>query len=174
MDSFKVDEILETMVVLVDTREQNTARARERYSRFGCPYRRAHLSYGDYCYNFSCNDIWEYNEEDVVVPEVVIERKMNLDELAMCFGKERKRFTAEFERIKAAGAKSYLLVENATWENLLNGKYKSKLNPKSFKASLSAWMARYNCTPIFCKSETSGEMIREILYRELKERLSNE
>lgn len=174
MESFDVDEILNTMVILVDSREQDTARARERYSRFGAPYRRAHLSYGDYCCNYRRDGAWRYDEEETVHPDVVIERKMNLDELAMCFSRERKRFTAEFERIKAAGAKPYLLIENATWENLLAGKYKSKFNPKAFKASLSAWMARYNCTVITCKSETSGELIKEILYRELKERLQNE
>ena len=64
-----------------------------------------------------------------------------------------------------------MLVENATWENLINGKYDTRFNPKAFLASLTAYMARYNIKPVFCKAETSGKLIKEILYRELKERL---
>ena len=105
--------------------------------------------------------------------QVCIERKMNLDELAGCFTRERKRFEAEFKRAQENGAKIYLLVENATWENLLNGKYRSKFNAKAFEASIIAWTIRYNMQIIFCKDETSGELIKEILYRELKERLEN-
>lgn len=97
---------------------------------------------------------------------------MSLDELALCFGKERARFQREFERSSAAGARVYLLVENATWENLLNGKYRSKLNPDSYFASLLAWSVRYNLVPIFCKAETSGKIIAGILRYELRERLS--
>ena len=45
------------------------------------------------------------------------------------------------------------------------------INPEAFKASLTAWMARYNAKVIFCRQETSGTLIKEILFRELKERL---
>jgi hypothetical protein len=32
-------------------------------------------------------------------------------------------------------------------------------------------MVRYDITPIFCKEGTSGTMIKELLYRDTKERL---
>ena len=99
---------------------------------------------------------------------------MNIDELAMCLGTERKRFEREFERSKSDGCKVYLLVEDATWEKIFNHKYRSKMSPLSIIASLFAWIPRYNMIPIFCKSETTGKIIKEILYRELKEYLENE
>lgn len=37
--------------------------------------------------------------------------------------------------------------------------------------SVIAFMVRYNLNIIFCKEETSGDLIKEILYRDLKERL---
>lgn len=46
--------------------------------------------------------------------KVVIERKMDLTELATCYTSQRERFTKEFERAKERGAKIYLLVEDAT------------------------------------------------------------
>lgn len=174
MQKLEIESCLKSMSVLVDSREQPSERAERRYKDFGCEYRRQKLEYGDYTYNFllpNGNELYKADEK--VFGGVVIERKMNLDELANCFTHDRKRFEAEFERIKANNSKCYLLVENATWELLLSGGYRSQFSPKSFKASITAYMARYDMSVIMCKSETSGEMIYEILYRELKERLTN-
>ena len=172
MDIFEQDAMLQSMQILVDTREQNTERARKRYSTFGVPYSRATLSYGDYCYNAQLpNGDWLFKEGEIVAAPIAIERKMNLDELAMCFTRERDRFEREFQRAKANNARIFLLIENATWENLLNGKYRSKYNQNAFLASLAAWIIRYDLQLIFCKEETSGRLIKEFLYRDLKERI---
>ena len=158
---------LKTMTILIDTREQPTKKAERRYKDFSVPYRRQKLDYGDYSASFVMPDGAE------AYINAAIERKMGLEELSSCFTHERKRFQAEFERAKAAGATMYLLIEDATWENLINGKYKTKFASKAFFASITAWMVRYDIKLIFCKSESSGKIIKEILYRELKERLEN-
>ena len=98
---------------------------------------------------------------------------MSLDELAACFGRERERFVREFDRAKSIGMRLYMLVENATYENLYAHKYRSQLSPAAYSASLFAWMARYDCQIIFCKAESSGKIIHDVLYRELKERLES-
>ena len=172
MTVFEQKKALESMVILVDTREKQTSRARERYARFGCPHRRATLSYGDYGYNCQLPDgRWLYDEEKTISCGAVVERKMDLDELANCMGRERDRFEREFLRATDAGARIFLLVENANWEKLIAGKYRSRMNPKALLASAAAWAIRYNLNLIFCREETSGILIREILYRDLKERL---
>lgn len=171
MDKLEIESCLLSLKVLVDTREQPSERARRRYEDFGCAYERRTLAFGDYTYNFETSKGWHHPAEGTVTPEVTIERKMNLDELAACFTHDRKRFKAEMQRAKEAGAKIYLLVENANWENLINGGYRSRFSPKAYLATMTAWMARYNMQVIFCKSETSGKLIKEILYRELKEKL---
>lgn len=174
MNPFDIEAVLDTMSILVDNREQPTDRARKRYNAFSVPYKRVTLDYGDYAANCILpSGKALYDENRRIRADVVIERKMNLDELAGCFTHGRERFRREFERAKAAGAKTYLLVENATWENLLNGKYRSKFNPKAFGASITAYMARYDMKVIMCKEETSGRIINEILYRELKELLTD-
>lgn len=172
MTVFDVKKSLESMCILVDTREQDTERAKNRYARFGIPYDRCKLDFGDYTYNFiTPQGGWIYNTENNVSPCISVERKMNLDELCQCFTHDRKRFEREFERAIDAGAKTYLIVENTNWENLFNGKYRSRLNPNALSASLIAWQIRYNIHVYFCKEETTGRLIKEILYRELKERL---
>lgn len=172
MDNFQIQDVLESMVVLVDTRERPTDHSQKRYEQFGVPYRRQKLNYGDYSYSFTCNGLERYhpNESDIK-PLCVIERKADLVELSQCFCQSRKRFEAEFERAKSCGASIYLLVEDASWEKILHGKYDTKYNSAAFTASMVAWMIRYDIKPIFCQSEISGKLIKEILYRDLKERL---
>lgn len=172
MDVFEQKQVLKSMEILVDTREQYTDRARKRYESFGVPHTRATLSYGDYTYNATLPDGRTiYDVSNTISPLCVVERKMNLDELAECLGRSRERFKREFERAYEHGCRIYLLCENANWENLINGKYRSKFNASAFFASLLAWMVRYNANVTFCKEETSGRIIKEILYRDLKERL---
>ena len=177
MDPLMLESCLESMTVLVDKREQMTAKAKKRYDAFRTPYSRATLDYGDYTYNFKLpNGKWLYGADtpsERISPSISVERKMSLDELAQCFTRERKRFVAEFERAKEHGARIYLLLENSTMENLVNGKYKSRFNSVAFLASVTAFMARYDMRLVMCKAETSGRLIKEILYRELKERLQN-
>lgn len=170
MEIFEQEQILKTFEILVDTREQPTKRSRERYEAFGCQYRRNALNYGDYTYsaNFGGKPLFK---EGTVSGFCVVERKMNLDELASCFGSGRARFQREFERAVEHKAKIYLLIEDASWEKLLGGKYESRFNPAALTASLIAWSVRYNITPIMCDRKSSGKLIKEILYRDFKERL---
>ena len=172
MTIFEQREVLKTFEILVDTREQDSPRARKRYGSFGAPYRKATLSYGDYAYNAILPGRgYLYDISGTVNPLCAVERKMSLDELAGCYTHGRQRFQREFERALQHQCRMYLICENANWENLLNGKYRSKFNANAFTASNVAWMVRYNTNVIFCKEETSGRLIKEILFRDLKERL---
>ena len=176
MDILEIRDCLESMVVLVDSREHLSRRAEKRYEAFGVPYERRTLDYGDYAYDFtlpSGKRFYGGENGARVYPDVVVERKMSLDEAASCFATQRERFKREFERARANGARVYLLIENATPEGIINGRYRSRLHPNAFLASLMAWLARYDMRLIMCKSDTSGRMIKEILYRELKERLED-
>lgn len=168
MHPLEVEDILKTMVLAVDTREQPTERLEQRLKVADLPSRRMKLSVGDYSCLYTCD-----GEEHDFSAHVAIERKMNLDELAMCFGSERPRFEREFERAYAAGTRIYLIVENGSWEHLYNHKYRSKLPPKALLASINAFRARYGMQIDFCKAETTGKLIRDILHYELREWLLN-
>ena len=167
MQANDIKTALQTFTVLIDTREQPTARFETRIASMGVPAVRHKLDFGDYSAKVTLPNGEEYSLENAVC----VERKMDLNELCSCFCQERKRFTREFERAKAAGAKIYLLVENASWEKIYWHYYTSRMTPKALAASLEAWMARYNCALLFCQPETSGQLIKEILFKEMKERL---
>ena len=170
MDLFEAKYALDHLTVLVDTREQDTPAFRRRLRDMGLPWERKKLEFGDYSVKYSLRD----GSEADLSGSVCVERKMSLDELCACYCRERKRFVREFERARAAGAKVYLLIENGSWEKAYAGSYRSRMSPEAFTASLTAWLARYDCQLLFTVPALSGRLIADVLYREAKERLERE
>ena len=170
MHPVEIEQTLDSMTILVDTRERPTDYSEKRYAQFGRPYRREKLNVGDYSAEFTT----PAGEIISLKDSVAVERKNSIDELCMCFTSQRGRFGREFQRAAKGGIKLYLLVENATFESIYNGKYRSRMTPNALLASILAWLARYDCQIIFCKAETSGKIIHDILYYEMRERLNGQ
>lgn len=162
MNPFEVKAALKSMIILWDTREQQTPRARKRMEQVQVPIERVALSFGDYSAKCDALDLRD---------SVAIERKMDLTELAHCYCQDRKRFTREFERAKELGAKLYLLIENGSLDDAYSGHYRARVHPASLTASMLAWLARYDCQILFCSANNTGKVVHDVLYRELKERL---
>ena len=167
MHPVEIEQALNTLTILVDTREQPTQSYYRRLKAIGVPFERKKLNFGDYSAKCTLSNGEEYTLEN----KVSVERKMSFDEICNCYCQGRKRFTREFERAREANAKVYLLVENASWEDAFRGQYRSRMTPQALVASITAWLARYNCQIIFCKPQTTGKLVKELLYREMKERL---
>ena len=171
MHPLDVMDALDGMILLIDTREQDTALFRSRLRAFP-RHEREKLDFGDYSAKFPLPEK-EGGGFFTLSGRVSVERKMSIDELCQCFTHDRDRFEREFERAKAAGGRVYLLIEGANFEAIYAGKYRSKMRETALIASLLAFLARYDCRLIFCKPETTGRLIKDILYREGKERLEH-
>lgn len=171
MNPLEIENILKSFRVIVDTREQDTPKARHRYKTFGVPYERGTLRYGDYSANITLEDGPLYSVDVPIFSKCVIERKMSLDELAICLTSGRARFEREFQRAQENEARVFMVVENGSFEKIQRHEYKSRFHPNAFLASVTAWMVRYNINLTFCQSMTSGRIIKELLYRDMKERL---
>ena len=170
MNNFDLEKTLSSMTIICDSREHVTAEAKKRWESFGVPYRIQALKSGDYTSEFILPNGEIFSLEN----HALIERKLGLSEICGNFCQNRARFIREFERIKEAGAKAYIIVEGGTsWESIYNHRYHSKMAPQALVASLTAWMARYNAHIIFCRAETCPKLCREILYREAKEIFTN-
>lgn len=167
MELCEIDMALDGQTMLIDTREHDNAHLRWRINQMERPYERKALSFGDYSCKFPLTNGEWYSLEN----ECCIERKQNLDEICGNFCQNRKRFEREFERASEAGARVYLLIENADWTKIFAHDYRSQMQPAALKASLLAWLARYDCKLITCKPNESGILIRDILLREGKERM---
>ncbi len=165
-----IEQALASMTLLVDTREHPGKKLDRRIEASGLSFRREKLNFGDYS-----AEIIVDGEAVNLSEKIAIERKMDANELALCFGQERVRFEKEFARALEAGAKIYLLVEDENFEKIYAGRYgsgsrfRSKFPPKALIGSMLSWGARYGVHIMFCKEETTGKLIRDILYYETRE-----
>lgn len=157
-------EAIASMVVVCDTREQETPALKRRLTALKADFRREALKEGDYTCEYQ-----KTASKGLLRLPVVVERKMNLAELALCFTSERGRFEREMERIKEKGLRAYLLIENASWEDIYDGNYRSQMSPESLVGSLLAWSIRYGLHIIFCRSATTGKLIGDIFRHEVAE-----
>ena len=158
----EIDSELKTLTLICDTRERETAALKRRLEAIGLPVIREKLDFADY----SCRTE-HFDFSDCFG----IERKMSLDEIAQNLTRSRERFAREFERAQKADARIYILVENGSYEKVYRRDYRTKEHPNALIASLFTWQARYNAKLIFCRSETTPYIIREILVREARHRL---
>ena len=163
----RLDSTLKTLKLIVDSREHKTESLTERLEAARLPFVRRKLDFGDYSAEVTLDNGSVCSLEN----RAVVERKMSIDELAMCYGAQRERFEAEFIRAKEAGAFTYLLIEGGSFEKILRGEYTSLYNPKALLASVDAWIARYRCQIVFCEPETTGLLLRDFMYREAREML---
>lgn len=162
-----VKSSLETFTILVDSREHQNLAYHDRVQRFGCPIIKAKLDFGDYSAQCTLPSGVTFTLAD----KAVIERKQSLAEICGNFTTNRDRFAREFERAKSKNAKVYLLLEQSSWEKAYSGQYRSQMRPTALVASLTTWMARYNAHILMCSAATSGQLIYDTLYREMKEAL---
>lgn len=155
-------ELKEHLTIICDTREQVNGHILDWFRKQKIQFVERGLSTGDY------SVMWrDKSFED----EVLVERKANLDEIAGNFTTGRERFEREFTRAKANGTKVFLIVENASWSDIMLGNYRSKLNPKSFLSSFLSWQAEFNITILFCKPSETPRIIHGILYYWVRNRL---
>lgn len=122
-------------------------------------------------------DYMDYNH-----PDIVIDRKQNIAELARNCTVEHERFKREMERAQNAGATLYILVEQSTYidrgehitvkniEDLLrwSGKHTIVTGEKVYRV-LRSWMAKYPIEVRFCQKQHTGYHILKILYGDKKE-----
>lgn len=101
--------------------------------------------------------------------EIAIERKASLDELAGNLTQHRTRFE---EEMATYDGKKYLLIENASYQDIVNSNYRSEYNAKSFLATLHAFNHRYNLEIVFMPDASkSGLWIYSTFAYWLRERL---
>ena len=159
MHPIDIQNCLSNMVIIYDTREQETAALHKRLKSMQCPHKRQKLDSGDY----SCECTLPNGTIYSLADKVVIERKMSADEICSNFTRGRQRFVREFDRLKSTGGKPYLLIENTSWEDIFAGNYRSQLNPMALVASLKAWEARYGTHILFCTPRLTGQLIYKTL-----------
>lgn len=167
MTGAELEAAMESMRILVDTREKKNAHIITSLEGRKCPHTACKLDYGDYACECRLGDSGAVRMDAVAV----IERKANLDELAGNITKGRARFEREFQRARAAGAKVFLMVEAGSYDAIQSHRYRSQLPPNAYLNTLFSWQQKYNITISFVSKKFAGDYIYGTLFMALKNHL---
>ena len=126
---------------------------------------------------YSSTKLWFGDYMDYSKPNIVIDRKQNIAELAKNVTADRSRFVAELERAKSVGAKLVILVEQNRFKDrnnwihvtdisdlLLWSNPHTKIRGEKVFRVLSSLVYKYNISVVFCDRRTTGKKILEIIY----------
>lgn len=163
----EIKELLSSIVILVDTREQQNIHITDYLEARKIQFVKRKLDCGDYGVYLPANPDLGIMR-DMHFP-ISIERKNSVDELASTI-KERTRF--ENELIRSRRSSFMLLVEDEKgYENIIRGRYRSEYNAKALLASLKAFEARYGFQSVFISPSMTGNYIYHHFYYHIREML---
>lgn len=144
-DEKQLEEILNSITMLYDTREKNNSHILEAWDKYKINYRKQKLDWGDYSCFIPKNENLNIPRDLYFDRELVVERKAHLEELSGNFTK-RDVFEKEICTFKG---RMFLLIENGTYGDICEGNYKTDYNKKSYLATLHTFVHRYKIEPIF-------------------------
>lgn len=171
MTDKRITEILKGITIIVDIRENENRHIIEYFKSKGLNFIERKLEYGDY--SFLCPSIPDLGFEEPFSMEqrIAIERKHSLDELSGNLAQNRERFERELERAQSDRAKLILMVEGGSWDKIIEHKYRTDLNEKSYLASLFTFIHRYNIDIQFIPAKYAGIFIYSQFYYFLREEI---
>lgn len=155
---------IDNFCILIDTREKKNEHLKSYWASIGVRYEDKKLDVGDY--SFKLDDI---TFEDVFT----IERKNSIDELCGNLTKGRERFEREFIRSREKFSFVFLLIEDGTYEDIINHNYRSQMHPNSLIGSLKAWKERYNIYIVFSEKKAAGAYMLDVFKRYINKYVFN-
>lgn len=151
-------EILENMVILVDTREKKNDHILKYFDRYKINYEIKKLDVGDYSYYIKPN---KYISQGLNAENIfTIDRKQDVNEIVGNIIQDRERFEKELLKASFKKMRFYLLIEEATvFDKILAGDYISKANANSVTNSLITFCDRYNIIPFNVSKNNAAKYI---------------
>lgn len=124
----------------------------------GLKYKRRKLNFGDYSFMVPANPDLGIMRNMDFSREIIVERKNGLGELISNFENDKARLKKE---LALAPKNKVLLIENATYSDVIHGNYPSKFSAKSLWASIHSLWAEFNLPVFFVQQpEDSAYFIR--------------
>ena len=152
------------MYLLIDSREKPKAISGilNHFAKNNVKYDVTKLYFGDYM--------------DYARPNLVVDRKQNIAELAMNCTRDHKRFKRELERVKATGSELILLVEQNSYKDgdktikvkniedlMLWTAPRGVVRGEQVYRVLVSWCHKYPLRVEFCHKKSTGQRILELL-----------
>lgn len=162
----EIKEILKTLTIVCDTREQENAHIINYFDKRNIPYVKEKLDFGDY----SC--FIPKNEKLGIMQNAylnsAVERKASIDEIC---GNLQKDTSQAFinELIRSQQGNFVLMVEQIDfYTKLLTGDYRSEYDRRALLARLKTFEARYNFNIVPVQKNEAGNWIYYRFYYEAR------
>ena len=163
----ELKQLLQSMTILIDTREQANNHITAYFDKQRITYHSRKLDFGDYSFILPASPALGISRDVYFVGDIAIERKGSLEELSSNLTHDRARF--ESELIRASKAKLLLMVENASYGDIVGHKYRTQYEPKAFIAALKTYETRHNLGLNFIPTACAGNFIYHTFYYYLRE-----
>ena len=150
-----------SLTVLHDTREQENGHILAWLDGHGVKHRQRSLPTGDY--GIMMPAIPELGLYRDIYFDAAVERKNGVDELVETV-KDRTRFENELIRGQQLGFFAIVVEDQAGFEKVVNGNYRSQYDAKALQASLAALSLRYGCPIHYLPAALSARWIWLHLY----------
>lgn len=158
-----IERLLKHIVVLVDTREQENQHIIDYFNANKISWKKQALDYGDYSAMLPKNEELGLPFDITLEHSISLERKNSLNEISNNLSNKRAQFEVEFEKARRDKAKVYLLIENASWDNIFSREYETMFNANSFYNSLLSFENKHNLNIHFIRKDNMGMHIYKIL-----------
>lgn len=154
----EIDTLLKSLVIVIDSRENQNEHIREYLNKKGIPYEIRKLDHGDYGCKLAENK--ELGIMRDIFLNSFVERKNGVNEITGNLQKDTQHAFIN-ELIRAQESKFVIFVEEPDFdEKVAKGLYRSKYEPKALKGRLESLKAKYN----FEICPMSKEMIAHNIY----------
>lgn len=166
----ELKKLLQSITFVVDTRENANDHIIQYFDQKKFPYISKKLDFGDYTCFLPANPELGIIRDTYI--DCYIERKGSLEELSGNFCNDRTRLEEEFQRAK--GKRLILMIEeSAGMEKIIEHKYDTQYNEKSFMASLLSFGHRYGLDIHFIDKKYAGVFIYLQMYYAIRELLKS-
>lgn len=174
----EIEQIVESVTILVDSREQKNQHVLSFFDNFkhksgniGISYRTRKMDSGDYTFMIPANPKLGFLKDLYFDQKFIVERKQHLNELSGNLTANRQRFQNEFSRSKAE--QFHLVIEEGSYDHIFEGRYISKIKPSAYLASLLSFSVKYNIHTHFVSQNNSGEFIYQLVRQYIKNTFSS-
>jgi ERCC4-type nuclease len=167
----ELQTLLKSMVIVIDSREQENGHIIKWLNEKKFPYVTQKIETGDYGFFLPANSEMGMVRDLYFTDKIVVERKNSIEELSGTFS-DRDRFESELLRAKD---KQFILMveESQGYEKIINHRYSTQYNEKSFLATLFTFRHRYGMDINFIDKRYAGLFIYQQFYYFLREFLKS-
>lgn len=157
----EMKKILDSMVVIVDTREQNNHHIIEFFNKKNIPYKTVKNDYGDYTAMIPKGTITGFTSDIYFDRDIAIERKNSIDEIAGNLKDDAYRLKKELAHMNMYDIKYFFFVEDKDFHfNLRNGNYRSQYDPFTLMQRIKKMIeAEYNTVLVPVDKQVMGSEI---------------